>query len=114
MSASNNAHSSGRNRRLLRSFEPYLLLLPALLIVLAFFAYPLIKAIQLAFMHYVLFDPSHEPIAMMVKITANSFTVKERVCSWICVAACMTATKRPMNILIRIGGPDRIKISRSA
>ncbi|WP_201755357.1 carbohydrate ABC transporter permease [Paenibacillus glycinis] len=59
MSASNNMRSAGRSRWLLRRMEPYLLLLPAMLIVLAFFAYPIVKAVQLAFMHYVLFDPSH-------------------------------------------------------
>ncbi|MBO7743261.1 sugar ABC transporter permease [Paenibacillus sp. MWE-103] len=59
MSAPGNAHTAGKGRRMLRSIEPYLLLLPALLVVLAFFAYPLVKAVQLAFMHYVLFDPSH-------------------------------------------------------
>lgn len=48
---------SGSRRRFFRRLEPYLLLLPALLIVLAFFAYPVLKAIQLSFMHYVLFEP---------------------------------------------------------
>ncbi|WP_373230160.1 carbohydrate ABC transporter permease [Cohnella sp.] len=50
--------SSVRTKRLLRRWEPYFLLLPALLIVLSFFAYPVIKAFQLSFMHYVLFEPS--------------------------------------------------------
>ncbi|AJY77408.1 sugar ABC transporter permease [Paenibacillus beijingensis] len=39
--------------------EAYLLLLPALIIIAAFFGYPLSKAIQLSFMHYVLFEPNN-------------------------------------------------------
>lgn len=42
-----------------RRFQPYLLLLPAIVVVLAFFAYPVAKAFQLAFMHYVLFEPNN-------------------------------------------------------
>jgi multiple sugar transport system permease protein len=49
---------TARTRRLLRRWEPYLLLLPALLVVLAYFAYPVLKAVQLSFMHYVLFEPN--------------------------------------------------------
>jgi len=44
-------------RRALRGAQPYLLLLPALAIVAAFFAYPVAKAVQLSFMQYVLFEP---------------------------------------------------------
>jgi multiple sugar transport system permease protein len=40
-------------------YQPYLLLLPAIVVVLAFFAYPVAKAFQLAFMHYVLFEPNN-------------------------------------------------------
>ncbi|KIL42198.1 sugar ABC transporter permease [Gordoniibacillus kamchatkensis] len=39
--------------------EPYLLLAPAVLILAAFFAYPLLKGITLAFYHYVLFEPQN-------------------------------------------------------
>ncbi|WP_084423239.1 carbohydrate ABC transporter permease [Cohnella thermotolerans] len=61
MSATNtrSARPSVSRRRLLRRLEPYLLLLPALVIVLAFFAYPVLKAVQLSFMHYVLFEPQN-------------------------------------------------------
>ncbi|MDP4095332.1 sugar ABC transporter permease [Paenibacillus sp. P96] len=47
--------SKGKARR----YQPYLLLLPAIVVVLAFFAYPVAKAFQLAFMHYVLFEPNN-------------------------------------------------------
>lgn len=63
MSAINASDSPAKNvaraRRLLRRWEPYLLLLPALAIVLAYFAYPVLKAVQLSFMHYVLFEPDN-------------------------------------------------------
>ncbi|NOU72604.1 ABC transporter permease subunit [Paenibacillus sp. LMG 31458] len=42
-----------------KSFEPYLLITPAVLIILAFFAYPLLSGLKLAFMHYVLFEPGN-------------------------------------------------------
>jgi len=45
-------------RRRLRALQPYLLLLPAFVIVLAFFAYPVAKAFQLSFMRYVLYRPN--------------------------------------------------------
>ncbi|MCM3629715.1 sugar ABC transporter permease [Paenibacillus glycanilyticus] len=61
MSAANLSanRQSGKRKKLFRRFEPYLLLLPALLIVVAFFAYPLGSSLRLAFMHYVLFEPQN-------------------------------------------------------
>ncbi|MBA2940292.1 sugar ABC transporter permease [Paenibacillus sp. CGMCC 1.16610] len=43
---------------ILKRWEPYLLIAPAILILLAFFAYPLLQGLKLAFMHYILFEPN--------------------------------------------------------
>jgi multiple sugar transport system permease protein len=62
MSATNpsaNRQLGSRRKKSFRKIEPYLLLLPALLIVLAFFAYPVASSFRLAFMHYVLFEPNN-------------------------------------------------------
>lgn len=42
----------------LKQWEPYLLIAPAIIILLAFFAYPLLQGFKLAFMHYILFEPN--------------------------------------------------------
>jgi len=42
----------------LKQWEPYLLIAPAIVILLAFFAYPLLQGFKLAFMHYILFEPN--------------------------------------------------------
>ncbi|WP_052475890.1 carbohydrate ABC transporter permease [Cohnella kolymensis] len=37
--------------------EPYLLLLPAFILILVFFGYPIVEGIRLAFYHYLLTEP---------------------------------------------------------
>jgi multiple sugar transport system permease protein len=42
-----------------RNFEPYVLLLPAIVLIVLFFGYPLMEGVRLSFVHYVLFEPDN-------------------------------------------------------
>jgi hypothetical protein len=64
--------------------------------------------------NWLIWELSIPPMNIKVNITAINLTVNESVCSWIWVAAWKIATIRPKIILIKIGGPDRIKISKRA
>jgi multiple sugar transport system permease protein len=46
-------------RHWIKGKEPYFLLLPAFLIILLFFGYPIIEGVRLAFYHYILTDPGN-------------------------------------------------------
>lgn len=45
------------NQRSLKKLSPYILIAPAVLVLLAFIVYPIIKTVQISFIHYVLYEP---------------------------------------------------------